>query len=79
MATYLIQNNTAHFYNRENVTVWFPNTETIHTEKEHSLSLIKSHGVKKVINKPFKLNTEFIRYEEEDIPCITEWDLLADN
>ena len=75
MATYLIQNNIAHFYNRENVTVWFPESKTVYTE-EHSLNLIKSHNVKKVIDKPFKFNTEFIRYEKDNALCITEFDLL---
>lgn len=75
MATYLIQNNVAHFYNREDVTVWFPNSETVYTN-EHSLNLINSHNVKKVNDIPFKLNTEFIRYEEDDQDCITEFDLL---
>jgi hypothetical protein len=75
MATYLIQNNIAHFYNNENVNVWFPNSETVHTN-EHSLNLIKSHKVNKVIDIPFKLNTDFIRYEEESDPCINEFDLM---
>jgi hypothetical protein len=75
MATYLIQNDIAHFYNREDVTVWFPNSKTVHTNK-HPLHLIKSHSVKKVINIPFELNEKFIRYEEDNSYCITEFDLL---
>jgi hypothetical protein len=76
MATYIIQDNIAHFYNTKNVNVWFPKSETVHIE-EHPLNLIKSYGVKKVINKPFNLNTEFIKYEEDNASCINEFALVG--
>ena len=75
MATYLIQDNIAHFYNNENVTVWFPETETVHIEN-HPISLMKTHGVKKIVNVPFKLNTEFVRYKQDDEFYVTEFDLM---
>jgi hypothetical protein len=60
MATYLIQDNVAHFYSNENVDVEFQNSKTIHADG-HPINIIKSHNVKKVINVPFKLNKVFIR------------------
>lgn len=56
--TYLIQDNVAHFYNRANLNVQFKNAVTVYVEG-HSLTLIKTHNVKKVIDVPFKLNKEF--------------------
>ncbi len=58
MATYLIKNNIAHFYSREDLEVSFPNTEVVHTSK-HPIELVKTHGVKNVINVPFVLNKKF--------------------
>lgn len=77
MATYLLQNGIAHFYNRENVTVYFPESELIHFNG-HSLTLLKLPGIKKVIDVPFALNTTFIRYPEpgQGEHFINEFDLL---
>lgn len=59
--TYLIQNNIAHFYNREDINnISFPNTIVIHTNKP-SILLLNRKDVKRVIDVPFALNNVFVK------------------
>jgi hypothetical protein len=55
--TYLIKDNVAHFYNRENVEANVPNCKVLHTNSW--VELLTTKVVGKVVNIPFPLNDEF--------------------
>lgn len=59
--TYLIQDNIAHFYNREDIEVNdIPNCTVLHTN-QNWIDLILTGVVKKVIHTPFRINEDFRR------------------
>lgn len=58
--TYLIQDNIAHFYNREDVKVDVPNCTVLHTNQSW-IELVCNNVVKKVVHTPFSLNKDFKR------------------
>jgi len=59
--TYLIQDNIAHFYNREDVDIIdIPNCTVLHTNLSW-IELVCNKVVDKVIHTPFRLNEDFRR------------------
>ena len=54
--TYVVKEEIAHFYDREDVNPKIPGTKAVHVS---TFTELYDLGVKKVMNIPFRMNEEF--------------------